>query len=1461
MYKLTILSTIAAITSLVASAQVTPQTNPQTPAPLQSVATTPGGYPSGTPVNYVRTWEPQIPLQNDADVRSSLRSVSEVRQATAYMDGLGRPLQTVAKGGSPLQKDLVSMHLYDEYGREGYQYLPYVSSTNTGTLKASPYSEQSGFMATQYSGEQVYYSKTLYEASPLGRPLQALAAGNSWAGSGRGVSYSYELNGSTEVRLWTIAEAAGSTAASSACYSSGELQRLVTTDEHGKKVVEYKDKEGKVILKRVQISNAVPGGYTDGTKDANNVQAWLSTYYVYDKIGNLRFVIPPKAVDAVYSTGTISQTIKDELCFWYEYDTRNRMIKKHVPGAGEVHMVYDGRDRLIMTQDAKLRETAQWLVTQYDVLNRPIKTVLWNNTATQATHATAAASSSNYPASFTGLSKVLIETYYDNYSWFSGVFGISTNLFTGYTDFITSYNTAPYYAQQVVKSNDVKGMVTGTKVNVLGSNNYLYAVNLYDDKGRLIQTQMSNISGGYDIMTTQYDFAGKTLRTHQYHFNNQLSKTTTVLTKMSYDHIGRLLTIVKKINGGQEKTIATNSYDELGNLKTKQLGNNLETLHYDYNIRGWMTGINKNFVNAATGNTDHWFGMELAYDYGFTEQQYNGNIAGTKWKSRGHDIQRAYGFSYDAANRLLKGDFTQKAGVLWNANDGVDYSMKMGDGTTAASAYDANGNILKMWQKGLKLAGSEVIDDLTYTYNANSNKLNAVSDAVTANNKLGDFTDKHVGTDYDYDVNGNLILDENKNIGEIIYNHLNLPIQIDIKNDDGSPKGSVYYVYDATGIKLQKTVSEAPVPGNNYMVKETWTSYINGFVYEGGYSDDPTNGYAVFQDVLQYFNHEEGRVRRLEPVTSEESETENGGAYAKLVVDYFIKDHLGNVRTILTEEEKSDVYMATNEGGTDLFENFLFINRTNLVDKPVCFDEDNNNFSVQRVAASNADNPTRIGEGVVLKVMAGDIVRANVKGYYNIASGEPNDPDNTDPLVTQILDLMTQGVNGFGKFKGDFLDISNNDILLEGIDNFLSNNAAAVTTGGSLNWMLLDEEQLKLVETNGNSGSMSLASVHGGDCSPAAVLQMTSDVGDEIRIARNGYLYIFVSNNGITPAYFDDLHVQHIRGPLLEETQYYPFGLTMAGISSKAAGSLKNKLKYNGKEEQREEFSDGSGLEWMDYGARMYDGQIGRWHVVDPKTESSLHESPYVYVSNNPMIFIDPTGMLKEKTYTDKELADLGLKREDLARFSAIISNIGELLVGNNQLIEILVATTGLSKEEIIEELTSGNGPEVTISKGVFMASGNLEGINFTPEMIKALASIDASDANELAEQVLGFALTTLHEYSHNADLRKNNGFYSGEWLPSAEGKRWKSTIPGLGSTNIKIGAQPLKYSPTGHRGTDVEYFGFGVTVAVDKQTGKTVIDREEKFILPPSLKMSPPETLPNNANKDNILATLKITK
>ena len=90
---------------------------------------------------------------------------------------------------------------------------------------------------------------------------------------------------------------------------------------------------------------------------------------------------------------------------------------------------------------------------------------------------------------------------------------------------------------------------------------------------------------------------------------------------------------------------------------------------------------------------------------------------------------------------------------------------------------------------------------------------------------------------------------------------------------------------------------------------------------------------------------------------------------------------------------------------------------------------------------------------------------------------------------------------------------------------------------------------------------------------------------------------------------------------------YSPFGLTMAGISTPpTAGKLENKYKYNGKEQQHQEFSDGSGLEWYDYGARFFDNQIGRFFTQDKFSEKYYNLTSYQYAGNNPIKYIDIDG-------------------------------------------------------------------------------------------------------------------------------------------------------------------------------------------------------------------------------------------
>jgi RHS repeat-associated protein len=84
----------------------------------------------------------------------------------------------------------------------------------------------------------------------------------------------------------------------------------------------------------------------------------------------------------------------------------------------------------------------------------------------------------------------------------------------------------------------------------------------------------------------------------------------------------------------------------------------------------------------------------------------------------------------------------------------------------------------------------------------------------------------------------------------------------------------------------------------------------------------------------------------------------------------------------------------------------------------------------------------------------------------------------------------------------------------------------------------------------------------------------------------------------------------------------------MAGISSKAAGKLENKRKFNdGSELESKEFSDGSGLDLYETMFRRMDPQIGRFLQIDPLCIVSNNQSPYAYVMNNPLLFNDPLGL------------------------------------------------------------------------------------------------------------------------------------------------------------------------------------------------------------------------------------------
>ncbi len=248
----------------------------------------------------------------------------------------------------------------------------------------------------------------------------------------------------------------------------------------------------------------------------------------------------------------------------------------------------------------------------------------------------------------------------------------------------------------------------------------------------------------------------------------------------------------------------------------------------------------------------------------------------------------------------------------------------------------------------------------------------------------------------------------------------------------------------------------------------------------------------------------------------------------------------------------------------------------------------------------------RTGLEMVLKVMAGDKVDIFGRSYHTNYSSVSNGNSTSLSLFQIMSGIISSPSNAIG-VKGvtaSQLESWNSSLLPGTFIRGQNYETGTTIPKAYINYIFLDE-QFRYV-----SGGASRVG------SAGAVKQHWSELSN-IAAQKNGYLLVYVSNESNFTVFFDNLQVVHKPGPIVEETHYYPFGLTMAGISSKAANTLENKKqKFQGQELASKEFSDGSGLDLYEFKWRMHDPQIGRFWQLDPLCEKYAYNSTYAFSEN-----------------------------------------------------------------------------------------------------------------------------------------------------------------------------------------------------------------------------------------------------
>lgn len=323
---------------------------------------------------------------------------------------------------------------------------------------------------------------------------------------------------------------------------------------------------------------------------------------------------------------------------------------------------------------------------------------------------------------------------------------------------------------------------------------------------------------------------------------------------------------------------------------------------------------------------------------------------------------------------------------------------------------------------------------------------------------------------------------------------------------------------------------------------------------------------------------------------------------------------------------------------------------------------------------------------------------------------------------------------------------------------------------------------------------------------------------------KNRYIYNYLDHLGnVRLSYFRNTNNS---AEVLEETNYYPFGLKHEGYNA-LAGNPAYLYKYNGKELQE------SGM--YDYGARFYMPEIGRWGVTDALSEAYNWASPYAYVLNNPIKYIDPDGM---KVSTDYKLLKNG-KVERVDEKDGSENNLNDRLFA--------VDEKGYINKSKVIQIDKTSAESSTIISDLSMDRGTGDNYGVTNNGIDARTVFQFAADNSYAEWAIGgfktskellYIVGTSHMLAcvtppwlfEEKRLNFDNLFYSGHTHPYSRS---------MDSHDIK-GSKPyiinfIYYTGAGTNTRDNFYIPYRIWVENNKING-SIIDHNTEYIKLPNL-------------------------